>query len=271
MIGADARAIICGVVQCTDSKHLLSEQYNDDAKLNVRLALHERFGTNPYAWHRWVFDQMSILPGDTILEIGCGSGTLWLKNRDRLPEPNRFTLSDFSLGMLTASRQALSEAGFEPRFAGADGQALPFAAETFDVVIANHMLYHVPNRAQAIDEFRRVLRPGGRMYAATNGRNHLQELVGAFADRIDDLDQFGLESGVGQLERSFLNVEVRRYDDALAITEVEPALAYIRSVWPDGVVAEEELDRLRASIESAIASEGAYHVTKDAGLLIATL
>ncbi len=75
---------------------------------------------------------------------------------------------------------------------------------------------------------------------------------------------------MGQLERSFLNVEVRRYDDAPAITEGEPALAYIRSVWPDGVVAEEEIDRLRASIESAIAREGACHVTKDAGLLIAT-
>ncbi len=101
------------MVHFTDPKHLLSDQYNDDAKLNVRLALHERFGTNPYAWHRWVFDQMSMLPGDTVLEVGCGSGTLWLKNRHRLPEPNRFTLSDFSLGMLTASRRALGEAGFE--------------------------------------------------------------------------------------------------------------------------------------------------------------
>ncbi len=67
--------------------------------------------------------------------------------------------------MLTASRRVLREAVFEPRFAGEDGQALPFAAETFDVVIANHLLYHVPNRGQAIDEFRRVLRAGGRMYA----------------------------------------------------------------------------------------------------------
>ena len=54
---------------------------------------------------------------------------------------------------------------------------LPFEADTFDAVVANHMLYHVPDRAQALAEMQRVLKPGGQVYLATNGLAHLRELL----------------------------------------------------------------------------------------------
>ena len=61
-------------------------------------------------------------------------------------------------------------------FAVLDAQALTYPAGAFDAVIANHMLYHVADKARAFAELRRVLVPGGRLYAATNGTDHMREL-----------------------------------------------------------------------------------------------
>ncbi|MDQ6661804.1 MAG: class I SAM-dependent methyltransferase [Chloroflexota bacterium] len=84
----------------TDQNYLLTGQYNNADKLNARISLHQRFSTNPYDWHRWVFDQFQIPPQARILEIGCGPGTLWLKNQDRISKDWNITLSDLSEGML---------------------------------------------------------------------------------------------------------------------------------------------------------------------------
>src|SRR5262249_16734842 len=124
------------------------------------------------------------------------------------------------------------------RFVVADAQQLPFGDAAFDRVIANHMLYHVPDRAGALAEIRRVLRPGGRFYAATNGRDHLRELgelVARFAPDWtgwaagSNSQGFRLENGAEQLARWFPRVELRRYEDALVVTEAEPLLAYVLS------------------------------------------
>ncbi len=93
-------------------------------------------------------------------------------------------LSDFSPGMIEEAQHNLADAGRPFAFERIDAQAIPFADASFDMVIANHMLYHVPDRPQALAEIRRVLRPGGRLYAATGGANHLRE-IGELVQRFD--------------------------------------------------------------------------------------
>jgi ubiquinone/menaquinone biosynthesis C-methylase UbiE len=70
-------------------------------------------------------------------------------------------------------------------FAVVDARDIPFAANSFDAVIANHMLYHIkPGRGQAFSEIARVLKPEGRLYASTNGgrkRGGLEGLGGLMA------------------------------------------------------------------------------------------
>lgn len=61
-------------------------------------------------------------------------------------------------------------------FAQADAQALPFRDASFDAVIANHMLYHVPDIPRALGEVRRVLKPSGFCYAATMGVANMREV-----------------------------------------------------------------------------------------------
>jgi SAM-dependent methyltransferase len=109
------------------------------------------------------------------------------------------------------------------------------------VVIANHMLYHASDRQQTLAEIRRVLGPRGRLYAATNGRARMAELGELLGERgWRDAEAFGLENGPAQRAAWFATVTVRRYPDALEVTQVEPLLAYARSLagltvaHPDG-------------------------------------
>jgi SAM-dependent methyltransferase len=255
----------------TSRDRLLGEQYQDASNLNARILLHQRFSTNKYGWTRWVFDHFQFPPTGRILEIGCGPGNLWRENRQRLPEGWRVMLSDLSPGMLRQVRHHLGINDEQFDFQRIDAEAIPYPSGTFDGVIANHMLYHVPDRGRALAEMHRVLRPGGRLYAATNGRDHHREMR-ALVQLVDPVPRhenaaafFGLENGREQLAVHFGRVDLHLYPDGLVVTEVEPLVAYILSHRRP-----EEISRDRAvlagEIEQIIQAEGAVRITKSTGM-----
>lgn len=151
----------------TDQSYLLEDQYRDPTNLQDRAQLHARFSVNPRGWLPWVFDRFAFGKEARLLDLGCGPGDLWHVNRERIPTGWDITLADLSPGMLDAAATKLDKARFSYRVA--DAQDLPFDNDWFDGVIANHMLYHVPDRERALIESRRVLKADGRLYAATNG------------------------------------------------------------------------------------------------------
>jgi ubiquinone/menaquinone biosynthesis C-methylase UbiE len=222
----------------TEREYLLTEQYKDTSNLNARIYLHEHFSSNTQKWHYWVFDRFAFSPDARILELGCGSGKLWVENLKRIPLGWKLTLSDFSEGMLAQARQNLGDRESSFNFALIDAQAIPFEDACFDVVIANHMLYHIPNRLQALAEIRRVLRPQGRFYCATNSKRHLQELKVLItkcnptqSQETSNRDRFTLEEGENELRQWFKNVTTHRFENTLAVTEVESLVDYILSGW----------------------------------------
>ena len=147
----------------------------------------------------------------------------------------------------------------------ADAQELPLADESFDVVLASHMLYHVPDRPQAFTEIRRVLVPGGRLHAATNGAGYLDELGALYeAPFHEHLEAFGLESGPPQMPAFFADVEVDRFEGELRVTEVEPVLAYIRSSF---VYRGQPLDGAAETVSTASTREGAFRIRTCAGVI----
>lgn len=252
-------------------QNLLREQYKNAANLNARMQLHQRFSTNTYGWHRWVFDHLTLPPEAQILELGCGPGTLWHENLDRIPDRWQIMLSDFSPGMLEEARQNLRDSGRNVSFELVDAQAIPFADASFDAVIANHMLYHVPDRTKALSEIRRILRPGGRLYAATNGRNHLRELgelVGKFVPHPPTYNRlsFNLEHGRDELSQWFSPVTLHRYESSLVVTEAEPLVAYVLSGYLKDFLVGEKLRAFTDVVKQQIDHHGAIRITKETGL-----
>jgi ubiquinone/menaquinone biosynthesis C-methylase UbiE len=256
----------------TDQFYLLNEQYKDGANFNARVQLHARFSTNKHGWNRWMFDQFQIAPGSRILELGCGPGLLWVSNQHRIPDDWQITLSDFSAGMLQEARQHLSQVQHPFSFQVIDAQAIPFDDASLDVVIANHMLYHVPDRARALSKMRRVLKPDGRLYASTIGETHTQEIYDLASRALGMAPgkrggfSFTLENGAEQLAQWFASVTLSRYEDALVVTEAEPLIEYIRSGRAKTRFVGERLQRLRDVVNQKLAAHGAIHISKDSGL-----
>jgi SAM-dependent methyltransferase len=267
-------------VNClSDPNYLRSEQYHSSSNLERRIALHTRFSVNPQGWQRWVFEQLGLRNGSRVLELGCGPGTLWLDNLERMPRAGEMILSDFSSGMVDQAQENLA-GKIRGRFEIIDARSIPYPAASFDGVIANHMLYHVPERKRALAEMRRVLRPGGRLYATTVGEQHMAELyelvqkfdteIAAEGWYLEPID-FSLENGHTQLSGWFDSIELRRYDDALLVTEAMPLVDYILSTVRLNL-GEERRDDLYRYIQAKLdINGGTIRITKDSGIFIASV
>ena len=257
----------------TDQNYLKTDQYKDATNLNARVNIHDRFSTNPYGWFNWVFDTLIKLPADSrILELGSGPGWLWKSCIDKIPAGWNITLSDLSPGMLDAAWRNLVVTGRTFQFKEIDAQSIPFGDESFDVVIANHMLYHVPDRAKAVAEIKRVLKPGGHLIATTAGEKHLHEILDWFR-RIHESSvwegfviSFTLENGMDQLQPYFSHVTLSRYEDNLQVTELQPLMDYILSGIRVQELPGDKLELLRQNLERELKEKGSIFITKDSGL-----
>jgi ubiquinone/menaquinone biosynthesis C-methylase UbiE len=251
--------------------------------LDARAGLHRRFSTADVRWQPWVFDLLALEPGMRVLECGCGPGWLWRENVGRIPANCHITLTDLSPGMVAEAEAALAGSGHRFECQQANIQALDFGDDTFDVVVANHMLYHVPDLPQALAEVRRVLKGNGRFVAATNGNKHMVELANLVPDAIrqtvtslrvrgqSEMYAFRLENGRAILEPYFNTIDLHLYDDSLWITEVEPLLAYAFSmIKPDEDVPETAVTQIRAAWAAKIEAEGGIRISKHSGVFVAS-
>jgi SAM-dependent methyltransferase len=172
-----------------------------------------------------------------------------------------------------------------------DAEALPFPDNTFDVVLANHMLYHVPDIDAAVEEIHRVLRPGGLLVAATNSASNMPELNTLYRRAIllltnfrhkteistNPSERFSLENGPSILSRHFY--AVARYDlpSALIFPEAAPVIEYLdstrdlrESALPEDISWEQFMAVMRQQIVRLVAYAGQMVVKKLSGVLVAT-
>lgn len=257
----------------TDPQYLKTEQYRDSTNLDARVDIHLRFSTNPYGWFQWVFDTLEKSPASAnILELGCGPGYLWRNCIARIPGGWRITLSDLSPGMVDAAWRNLVVTGRNFKFEQIDAQSIPYPDESFEAVIANHMLYHVPDRPKALAEIRRMLKPGGRFIATTVGQYHLYEMgewlrCAHLESSFQEFSRsFTLENGLDQLKPFFSEVTMIRYADNLQVTEVEPIIAYLRSSIRVSEISEDCVCEIRQGLEKELKQKGSIFIRKDSGL-----
>ena len=112
------------------------------------------------AWDR-IFDLVLTGRGPLeALDAGCGTGFLSFELAAR---GHRVTGVDFAPAMLAEARRKAAERSVSVRFEKADAEQLPFPSHSFDLAISRHVLWTLPHPEAAIDEWIRLLRPGGRL------------------------------------------------------------------------------------------------------------
>ncbi|MGL6108429.1 class I SAM-dependent methyltransferase [Romboutsia sp.] len=212
---------------------ILKEQYNNDNNLNKRISIHDKYSTNKLGFGNWIVSNYDISPDSMILELGCGTGDMWLEHIDVIENGSKLVLTDFSQGMLESAREKL-EKHENIAFEVVDIQNIPFDDESFDIVIANMMLYHVPDLNRGLLEVRRVLKPGGKFYCATFGEHgiveYIESVLKEFIVTETKNNAFTLQTGNSKLANHFKCVERLNYEDSLAVSDIEDIIDYIYSL-----------------------------------------
>nr|WP_294676780.1 methyltransferase domain-containing protein [uncultured Blautia sp.] len=263
------------LIHLTGMEKSLKNQYQNATNISSRINLHSLYSQNRQGWFPWIFEQCRISPGLRILELGCGDGTLWTDNLSLLPEDIFITLSDISSGMLRDARRAIGSSDTRFAFRAFDCRKIPCKDESFDLVIANHVLFYCDDIPAVLKEVRRVLAPGGRFLCSAYGKAHMQEvsqLVQDFDERIvlsaDRLyERFGRENGQSILAPFFPKAQWLSYEDCLLVQDAEPLISYVLSCH--GNQNQYILDRYKEfRAYTARKTAKGFRITKDAGVFI---
>lgn len=236
-----------------DQRYLRDEQYGDPTRLGTRSTLHQRFSTAPSPLVHVVAALIDWAGVGRAIDVGAGAGGFW--DNPSTPRSVALTLTDLSPGMVDASTARARSLGYRTVTGReCDAQALPYPDASFDVAVANHMLYHVPDPDRAVAELARVLRPDGVLLATTNGRGHMDQVNEAIAEVFDDhheglADVFGLDSGERRLRRAFASVVWHAYDNDLLVTDLDAVDAYARSFPPGESATAAQAEALRRALQ----------------------
>lgn len=264
------------IIKIINTEKIWLNQYKNSANLSARISLHDLFSTNKYGWHKWFYDQLGLCEDMAVLELGCGNASLWLRNIDKIPGNCKITLTDISEGMLEDARQNLGGYSKKFNFNRVDAQNIPYEDSSFDIVIADHIFYHISDKQKALSEIKRVLKPKGFLYLSTIGKNHLielRELLKEFKSNIviaqsDFAEDFGLENGEAQIANYFDTTELLRYEDSLIVSEIEPIINYLYSTTGNSkeILVGENLKNFKSFVESKMKATGDIFITKDTGV-----
>ena len=262
------------LIHLTNMESSLKSQYQNAGNISARIRLHKMYSKNTCGWFSFIYENCHIKAGMKILEIGCGDGSLWTENLSELPSDTSIVLSDISEGMIRDVQRTLD---YNKRFifSSFDCTHIPYENESFDLVIANHVLFYCEDIDSVCREVMRVLKHNGKFLCSTYGSKHMQEitsLVQEFNSHIQLspvklYERFGLENGSTILSQFFSDIQLKLYDDSLLITDAEPLIEYIMSCHGNqNQYLLKHYQDFRNFVKKK--TRHGFFITKDAGLFI---
>lgn len=253
-----------------DRDNVSWEQYKNADKLNTRISIHEKYSVNKTGFGNWIFSHYDIKPGHRILELGCGTGDMWKHNLDMLSNETKLFLTDLSEGMLSAARENLGEHA-DIFYQIVNIEQIPYKNGQFDRIIANMMLYHVPDLEKGLSEVSRVLKNDGVFYCATYGEDgivpYIVNLLKEYGIEDGTNKKFTLQNGKNILERHFREVQRFDYEDALAVTDIEDILDYLYSLPGMLGFVEFERSQLKSILQDRMI-DGVLNIPKEYGMFV---
>jgi SAM-dependent methyltransferase len=197
---------------------LVRREYASEERLLARRVVFKDFVEGPNA-EDLAFEAVRETKPGRVLEVGCGPGHF---AEQMMKELGAEVLAlDLSPRMVELAR----ERGVDARLG--DVQNLPFGDAEFDCAVGNWMLYHVPDLDRGVAELARVLRPGGRLVAATFGEDHLRELWSLLGNERASAVEFNRQNGARPLEPHFARVERRDADGVVVFPDRAAVRSYV--------------------------------------------
>lgn len=226
----------------------------EQENLEIRIRLHRDYSMNPQGFQNWIREQMKCSESLKILELGCGTGSLW--RVQKLPKDCKLLLTDLSEMVPFDLAQIKGDVTYRSVDAN---KKLPFEDETFDVVIANHLLFFLEDISYTLHEISRVLVASGRFYSTTFGRENMKELHQLDGEKTPQI--FTLENGTSILSAVFSNVALKTYHDQLSVTQPQALIDYIETYQTIS-------QKNKTKIREEIAQNGSFDIQKTQGLFI---
>ncbi|MEM6283113.1 MAG: class I SAM-dependent methyltransferase [Chloroflexota bacterium] len=268
-----------------ESSEILQLHYKNADAWRVRNTTHEMYTRPRIDFVDWVISHINVREDMRILDVGCGPGRYYNHLQQKHPHVDYIGL-DYSRGMM-------GEHDSDDRLVRAPMDTLPFPDSSFDIVMANHVVYLAPDVELMLLEARRVLKPGGLFICATNSVTTMPQFRELFRRAILLVSppgmsrevkvpvglhqRFALENGARMLARHYYAVV--RYDlpSALEFDEVDPIMDYLESTrdtrepqLPPNVSWDQVMLIMREQLSNLIATLDKLVVEKLSGVLVAT-
>jgi len=266
-----------------DAGTLCAKAYKDESLLAKRKALYRY--TEPHCeTSTEVLALLDITPGLMVLDTGCGTGDVILKAAEDQSEAT-FIGIDISLGIIREAQKTAALKHLPAYFLSGDIQQLNFDLNTFDRVLALHMLYHVPDMNLAVQELRRVLKDNGVCIVSLNSieSKPFLRMIKVKAAAILGCDQYpdmtvrlNIENGCELLREYFDQVETKLYESVITLNNPQPYIDYVdstREFWqphPHDDQWQSVLRTVREEVAAVIKREGAFKEKNIFGILIAS-
>jgi ubiquinone/menaquinone biosynthesis C-methylase UbiE len=263
----------------------LRDQYGTTEKLDIRIEAHQRYSERPDDFLDWVLDRLNPQPGDAVVDVGCGRGSY---HRPLLKRGVRVILAiDVSTGMVAVTQHQANQEGLPVVAIEGSAERLPVPDGSYDLGMANHVLFHIPDVPATLRELRRVLKPTGRAVLSAAARDscpRLEDLHRAAAERLGYqpvgrvIDRFNLDH-VDVVREVFPRVERFIREDAFVFPSTDVAARYYASGMidaianrpPDGSHRTQLLPLVAEGVQSAISREGVFRDPKSAGCFVVSI
>jgi ubiquinone/menaquinone biosynthesis C-methylase UbiE len=184
-------------------------------------------------WAEVLLDAVEVTPGSTVLDVASGTGVVAREAARRCGTEGHVVASDISEPMLAAASALDGPDGAAPiehREASAD--ALPFGDGSFDATLCQQGLQFFPQQAAAVDEMRRVLRPGGRAGISVWASGHRLEPFAAYAEALVEIGAEPPFPGAFEPESYMMAPDaVHTLLDRAGFSRIDLAVVELEVIW----------------------------------------
>lgn len=276
------------IMKLTSQREEVIKQYIKSDNLEKRINIHE-YSTSDVNWHDYLLDKCDIKEGMNILDIGCGNGLLWYRERNLLPDNINIHLVDNSKAMLDSAKQIhFSEKVFYTdkniKFyyhicdASNINELSEINSKKFHRIMANHMLYHIDDsdRKLLLGAVNAMLTDDGKFIASTIGKNHMKEIFELAHEYDKNVKApewfsrgFNLENGKEQLDEFFSSVVMFYHDNNLLIPDWRAIYDYLCSLPGIDKVMRKNKEASVKFLKNRVTESKPFFISKSTGVFVA--